>query len=208
MARSIGRYGNLEQFLTYATSYIDSDWGWICDSGAKSNYRKIIAANIDEINDMANSLLTILWNHPRIWRDLPGANAAAEAIIDAILACCDVIKLLSREAAVFPDENHLFIAMAQSVQYAKTLSKQVCGEASDAFPDVIKFRAYDKHDAFGIDSSITLGLRFGKVCLWRRPTPKEWILDILGVRNRAAMSEPMFYKEVFQWYRTGPLIES
>jgi hypothetical protein len=204
MAKSLGNYGSLEKFLSYAADYVVSDWGWVCEGGAKSNYRKIIASNIEEINQAASGLLTILWDYPRIWRDLPGTNTAADAIVDAILACCEAIKLLSREAAVFPDDNLTFVTMTQSVQHAKDLSSQLCDEASDAFPGFVKFRTYARHDAFDIYSSISLGLRFGKVCLWKRPTSKEWILDVLGVRNRTAMYEPMFYKDIFDWYREGP----
>lgn len=199
LSKSLGMDGQLQTFLDYA-SHQRGAWGWVGDKGIRRSHQSHIAEVIWDLDEIADPVLTLMWMYPSIWRDLPHADDAAEALIDAILACCATIRHLSREVVIFAEESSSFVEMDQARDRAREKAHELMEVVEATFPDKVKVEPYRRKNAFCMRVTVSLDLWFERVyidriSIWRG------VIDLFDFKPYKEFREPYFFKRNFAWYR-------
>jgi len=200
-SRMLGSFGSLPQFFTEAYGYYNSPWFWSGDSGTRELYAGIGSRAIGSAGSAANIILQVLWDNPRIWRDMSSADRASRAMVEAIISITETIRFFSCKAPAFPEESLVVISMNNAIERLKDAASELRREVEATFPGRIDFEAGQRQSFIdgmpyfsGIDE--VLG-KPGRLAIL------EFISEKLKFLPRPKECQAYFMRQIFDWYRLG-----
>lgn len=163
------RFGNLIWMLWIPSEFPASPFAWKGNPEENRPLANVIKEAIIETERLNRLLVPVLYDYPRIWRDLEETDIAIEASLNAVISIINACLAPIHEQYVCADDAEVFVRMQQAVDSLSQATRSLLDQIDTHFPRRVNFdtEAREFEDCI---SRIRLGeVHLGpKVSLWQK----------------------------------------